>query len=209
MAIYPGDVSNEAVKAVSNALEHRAATSAFLPSRLRNSNANALAIAMPHRVAYLPFDKIDRDAKLREVAQIGPWRFLVQEKQPHEKSENIVEVERYISIASATAVQTETGEYEFGELNEGPFVAETEDAIRSAEKLAVVKAGHFEALFLGVPAVYVGALWLWDRHGETDFFIPMPSPLQSEVFEEPMKETQFLKFLRNLAGEDPLYLRAG
>jgi hypothetical protein len=203
MPIYPGDVPNEVVKAVSHALAHRAATSAFFPSNLGKANARALAITMPHRVAYLALEDVKLDTNLREKAQIGCWRFLVQEGKGHEippkGNDELPEFEHYESIASATAVQSETGEYELGELNEGPFVAETENEIRSAEKLEDVKAGHFEAFFLVVPAFYVGALWLQDRDGKHDKFIPMQSPLHRMRSDVPMTDAQFLGFLDRLA----------
>jgi hypothetical protein len=209
MPIYPGDVPNEAVKAVSHALAHRAATCAFFPSGLGSANARALAITMPHRVAYVALEDVVRntdrtlDTRLREIAQIGCWRFLVQvgsgRELPPKGNDELPEFEHYESIASATTVQSETGEYQLGELNEGPFVRETEHEIRSAEKLEEVKAGHFEAFFLVVPAIYVGALWLQDRDGKDDKFIPMRSPLHRMRSDSPMTDAEFLGFLDKLA----------
>jgi hypothetical protein len=61
-----------------------------------------------------------------------------------------------------------------GQVNEGPFVTGTEDAIRRAEQLDQVRRGKFAPVFLLVPAVYVAALWLEDEQSTADLVMVMP-----------------------------------
>jgi hypothetical protein len=199
MPIHPSDPPSEAIRAVSQALADRAAKSAFLSSDLRRAKADALAIAMPHRVAYLPLDKTRRDANLREDALIGPWRFIVYERRRRDANERpVTDIDQYVPIAAATADPTAAAQYELGELNEGPFVAGTDNAIRLAENLEAIQKGDFEAFLLTVPAVHVVALWLQDRGGHEDILMPIPPSNPTLVAYQPVTPRAFLDILHDL-----------
>lgn len=191
MAIEPAYVPATAVEAVTQGLIRRAAAGSFVSPNLARANRNALSLAMPHRVAYLPFNAVRPDLDLREAVQFGSWRFLVHEK----KGENT-----FLPIAAVTAVPDKTG-HQLGELDEGSLVAGTEQAIRRGEELSQVREGRFEACLLIVPSLYVLALWLRDhcRRDKTDVFLAIPPSHSDLPSVEPMSEVAFIGILNKLA----------
>jgi hypothetical protein len=201
MAVDRSDAPAGALEAVQRVLGSRAATSTFSQSRLSVARPRALSLSMPHRVAYLPLEGIHRTANLRKAARLGSWRFLVHEKQRRAITENGVtsKKDEYVPIAAATAGMTQAATYQLGEINEGPLVKGTEEAIRRAEMLEEVRQGSFEALLLMVPAVYVAALWLQDRNGESDIILTIPSSNPALVPYHPMTSAAFLTTLHELA----------
>jgi len=136
---------------------------------------------------------------------MGGWRFLVHEKRPRLAASDgaKTESEEYTPIAAATAVLTAGSTYELGELNEGPFVTGTEEAVRRAEKSEEVRKRRFDALMLIVPAIYVAALWLWDRDGEADTVLTIPPSNPALVPYQPMTTAAFLDVVHRLAQKVP------
>jgi hypothetical protein len=106
-------------------------------------------------------------------------------------------------IAAVDAVQGEKGDYRFGQVNEGPFTAATEDAIRRAEKLDQVLRGRFVPAFLLVPALYTAALWLEDQDSDADLVMVMPPAPKDLATFSPMPVDPFLKVLARLAALIP------
>jgi len=104
-------------------------------------------------------------------------------------------------VESAAATHEST--YELGDLNEGPFVAGTDKAIRRAEMLPEVQNGRFEAFLLVVPALYVAALWLQDRDGDADLLLTIPPSNPALEPYAPMTSAAFLDIVRNLARKVP------
>ncbi|XSC44861.1 hypothetical protein ACF1BQ_000410 [Bradyrhizobium sp. RDT10] len=180
----------------------RAGKSKFPPSKLSVANLDTVFISMPHRIAYLPLGNIRRAVSLRAAATIGSWRFLIHEKKRRVVASNDGR-EEPVPIAAATMVTTASATYELGELNEGPFVAATEEAIRRAEKLPEVQKGRFEALLLIVPAVHVAALWLQDRDGDADLLLTIPPSNPALVPYRPMTSAAFLDIVHSLAQKVP------
>lgn len=204
MPIEPIDAPDTygAFEVVHRTLSRRASAGAFSLPRLSKADPGRLTIAMPHRVESLALGDLRRGTlpkrkKKQELTeeekkeQTDCWRFLVlEDREP---------------IAAATAIRA-AGKlgFEFGGLDEGPFVRGTEEAILRAEDLAQVQDGQFEAVLLLVPARYVVALWLQDRSsqaaddrsGETDllFAIPPSNPALDPA--EPMPPARFLEALR-------------
>jgi hypothetical protein len=129
---------------VYSTLSSRASASAFSLPTLAKANPSTLAIAMPHRVEFLALRDIRRETIPKEE-KTDCWRFLV--------------LEGATPIAAATAIRAESEKFEFGGLDEGPFVRGTQQAVSRAEDLLEGK-GEFEAVLLLVPARYVAALWL-------------------------------------------------
>ncbi|MCK1542563.1 hypothetical protein IVA87_02150 [Bradyrhizobium sp. 147] len=202
MPIHPSDPPAAAVEAVRRAVANRAGKSKFPRSNLSVANPNAVSISMPHRIAHLPLGNIHRAANLRTAAVLGNWRFLVHETKRRIVADNDGR-EEPVPIAAATMVTSAAGTYELGELNEGSFVAATEEGIRRAEKLPEVQKGRFEALLLIVPAVYVVALWLQDRDGDADLLLTMPPSNPALVPYRPMTSPAFLDILHKLAQKVP------
>lgn len=194
MGIELGCVPATAVEAVSAGVIDRI-TSALLASRNHaRPDRGALSLAMPHRVAYLPFDRVKTDLDLRKAVEMGSWRFLVHERQVSAGEE------KFVPIAAVTAVAVDDG-HQFGDVNEGPLVAGTEQAVRRAEDLDQVRQGRFEPYLLMIPSLYVVALWLQDRgsYGKTDIYLAMP-PSHSDLPPfTPMHSADFVKILNQLA----------
>src|SRR5215831_10937629 len=114
-----------AYEAVRSTIGNLAAQAAFRTPALRRADPAAVELSTPHQMAILRLDRIRGAKDIRSAVDIKGWRFLV-----HEGTR---------VIAAIDAVQGEKGDYRFGQVNEGPFTAATEDAIRRAEKLDQVR----------------------------------------------------------------------
>ena len=195
MPIKPIDVpeTEGAFEVVHQALTSRAQTASFGLPRLSRADPRTLWIALPHRVEFLALGDLRRDGirrdRVRTDAKADCWRFLVlEEREP---------------IAAATAFRAGDAGFAFGDLNEGPFVKATADAIVRAEALAEVRDGQFEAALLVVPALYVLALWLQSlprqaadgRPGEADLLIALRSSNPALDPEEAMAPAPFFETL--------------
>lgn len=199
MPIKPIDAPDTqgAFEVVQQALTSRALISSFSLPRLSRADPRTLWIALPHRVEFLALGDLRRDGirrdRVRNDEKADCWRFLVlQEREP---------------IAAATAFRADDGRFAFGDLNEGPFVKATADAIVRAEALAEVREGQFEAALLVVPALYVLALWLQSlprqsadgRPGEADLLIALRSSNPALDPEEAMAPAPFFEALSRQA----------
>jgi hypothetical protein len=160
MALRIADPPRAARNAVHATLGHPAMASAFRTPAVRLASADALALSTPHRVALLPLDRIGPKTSLPSDVQWRGWRFLVHH------GDRIV--------AAADTVTGARGKHAFGHLNQGPFVAGTEAAIRRAESHGVMKQRDFEPVLLMVPALYVMALWLRDLESDRDRVTVIP-----------------------------------
>lgn len=191
MPIIPVEASETegAFEVVHRTLSSRALASAFSLPSLAKADPQRLSIAMPHRVEFPDLSDMRRDT-IPKKKEADCWRFLVlEEREP---------------IAAATALRAEAEGFEFGGLNEGPFVKGTEDAILQAEALAEIREGQFEAVLLVVPGLYVVALWLQDlgskaakaHSSESDLLIALPPSNPALDAGEPMPPASFLEALR-------------
>ena len=160
MALHAALPPNAARHAVHAMLGQPSTASAFRTPAARLAAPDALALSTPHRVAFLPLDRIGAKTTLRGDAEMRGWRFLVHH------GDRIV--------AAATTVAGARGTHRLGHLNQGPFVAGTEQAIRRAEAHHATRQRHFEPVYLMVPALYVMALWLRDLEGERDRVMIIP-----------------------------------
>lgn len=183
----PGvETPDAASEAVIIGMRRRATDRGFWTPKLKYANLNALRLCNPHRVAFVPLDRIPRKFDpmaattiLRAATQILGWRFLIyDEEQP---------------IAAARALLFESGEYRLTELNEGPFVEGTAEAFRVARK----RLPSFEPLFLNVPALCVAALWMRERKGNEDRFLEMDRSKPFHI--EKQGSGKFLTHLADLA----------
>jgi hypothetical protein len=189
MPLHAVDPPIAAYEAMRSVLSDLASHAAFRTPALRRADPASLALSTPHRFAVLPLNQIRRQTGLRTAAEMKGWRFLVHDGQR--------------VVATVDAIETDKGEHQFGQLNEGPLTAGTEDAIRRAERLDAVRKGHYEPAFLLVPALYVAALWLQDRDGDSDLVLPMaPAPQELKPY-EPMSAGAFLEVLVRLAARVP------
>ncbi len=99
----------------------------------------------------------------------------------------------------------ESGQYRFGQVNEGPFAVATEDAIRRAEKLDALRKSQFIPNFLLVPAVYTAALWLEAQTPDADLLMVMPpAPKEFSTPFTPMPVQPFLAILEAATGRSSI-----
>jgi hypothetical protein len=188
----PLDVSNPpiaAYEAVQSVVSDLAGKSGFRTPALRRAEPSKLALSTPHRIAILPLNRLRQGKELRGSTEIRGWRFLIHDGDR--------------VIASTDAVLNQKGGFDFGQVNEGPFNASMEQAIRKAEGLPTVQKAHFEPVVLVVPALYIVALWLHTPDGENDLVLPLP-PTPSELRPlEPLAAKDFWSVARRLAERVP------
>jgi hypothetical protein len=176
-----------AEKAVRSMLGRIVATDPDHVRALRSASPSSLAISTPHRVAVLGLDRIRRGMSLRSAAQKKGWRFLVH------RGDDVV--------ATANSSISDKGKHRFAHINDGPFVAGTERAIRRAELLQSVQKGRFEPLLLLVPAVHVVALWLRNLDKDADLIMPIsPAPKGLRPY-QPLATHDFVAVVAALASQ--------
>jgi hypothetical protein len=121
-----------------------------------------LALTAPHAMYNVSLAAIINEVPIDDAPQTA-WRYLVDAGDG--------------AVASSEVAIAPGGQLTFAQLNEGPFVAGTEQALRDAEQIPEVANGNYEARVLRVPALDVAALWLKDLDGGDDLIVPLdPSP---------------------------------
>ena len=137
----------------------------FSARGLRRARAGQLSATAPHEVLTLSLADAARGAL--DGARPTGWRYLL-------------EVESEV-VAAAETHSDEGGRHAFAQVNDGPFVLGTVDALAAAEKAADEEEERpVTFCLLEVPALYLMALWLQPEGGEgvaDSRFIPVaPSP---------------------------------
>lgn len=121
-----------------------------------------LALTAPHAMYNVSLEAIINRVPIDDAPQTA-WRYLVDAGDG--------------AVASSEVAIGADGQLTFAQLNEGPFVAATAQALRDAERIPEVANGNYEARVLRVPALYVLALWLKDLDDSNDLIIPLdPAP---------------------------------
>jgi len=183
MPLEIADPPTQAREVVRARLSQLAHSNAFRTPGLRRASPDTLAMSTPHRVALLPLERIRRGLSLRAAVQKKGWRFLIHGDD---------------RIVAAVETTVRRG-HRFSHLNEGPFVAGTERAIRLAEASAPIKRGRFVPALLAVPALHLTALWLQDLEDTADRLIAMaPTPPEFRAFRV-VSDAQFVAALLKAA----------
>jgi hypothetical protein len=188
----PLDVSNPpiaAYEAVQSVVSDLAGKSSFRTPALRRAEPKKLALSTPHQIAVLPLDRLRQANEFRRAVEFRGWRFL------------ILDGDRV--IASTDAVVSQTGGFEFGQINEGPFNGGMEQAIRKAEELPAIQKSHFEPVVVLVPALYIVALWLRSPQEENDLILPLPPAPGELPALEALAIRDFMAVARRLAERVP------
>jgi hypothetical protein len=155
--------------------------SKFSTKALRGARKDQLDISTPHQVFTMGLDDITSGAGLDRAQPVG-WRYLVEEGGQ--------------LIASAETTLAPDGTHEVSQFTEGPFVAETDKAVKAVRKLPQLEAAGFELRLLRIPALYVMALW--PVAPATDLLVPLaPSPIGKDG--KAMPAAEFLADLSELA----------
>ncbi len=153
----------------------------FSTKALRGAHKDRLDLSTPHQVFTIGLDDITSGGGLDKAQPVG-WRYLVEDGGQ--------------LIASAETTQAPDGTHEVSQFTEGPFVAETDKAVKAVRKLPQLAAAGFELRLLRIPALYVMALWL--HSPVTDLFVQLaPSPTHKEG--KPVQAAEFLADLTELA----------
>ena len=159
--------------------------SKFTTKALRGAHKDRLDLSTPHEIFTMGLDDITSGAGLDRAQPVG-WRYFVEEGGQ--------------LIASAETTLAPDGTQEASSFNEGPFVAETDKAVKSIRKLPQLEAAGFELRLLRIPALYVMALWL--HAPATDLVVPLaPSPIGKDG--KAMPAAEFLADLSELASSRP------
>ena len=114
----------------------------------------------PHPIQTLNLSDIVNSSDLARARHIG-WRFVVSTSDGRQIS---------------TGVQSDPSntDHSFGQLNQGPFVAATEQVLNSLQNDPLIQQGNYTFSVLRIPALYVMALWLHDQDGKEDRIVPIP-----------------------------------
>lgn len=157
--------SQDALQAALDGIQKRAATRGFLTPNMKKADPNALQLCWPHRLAFVQLNELFAEGTLRNAVRISGWRFFVLE------SENL--------IAAAHVARTDRGELRLSELNEGQFVGNTLDALKTiileaeSEKKDRVRLPSFELLLLVAPAVCFVGWWAQFENKQDDWILPV------------------------------------
>lgn len=147
---------------------------------------------MPHTVHFMSVPEVLDRQRLAEMPIVA-WRFLLfgDDDMP------------------LAAAQIPAGERRGEiELNVGPFVASTHEAVVSASSLEQVRQAHYQLRLLRVPALYVMALSLTtDREGD-ELIVPL-HPIPREVRLAPHRPTTRDRFFHALAAPAQKAARRG
>ena len=189
MPLHTIDPPMAAYETVRSKIADLAAQGGFRTPALRRADPGTIALSTPHRTAVLGLNRITGAKDLRSTAELKGWRFLVHQETA--------------VVAAIDALQSDKSQYGIGHVNEGPFVAGTENAIRRAEQLDEVRKGRFAPIFLLVPALYVAALWLENQEGTTDLVMVIPPGPKDLTPYSPMPVPPFLDALARLAALVP------
>jgi hypothetical protein len=153
----------------------------FSTKALRDARRDRLDLSTPHQVFTMGIDAVTSGEGLAGAQPVG-WRYLVEEGGQ--------------LIASAETTPMPDGTHEVSQFTEGPFVAETDKAVKAVRRLPQLEAAGFELRLLRIPALYVMALWL--HSPAADLMVPLaPSPIRKEG--KPVPAAEFFTDLSDLA----------
>jgi hypothetical protein len=150
MALLVPDPPDGSLSALRTALGALAARGQFGARAVRRARPKQLTVTTPQQVFTLGVTDLVERPSLK-AAQPTAWRYLV-------------EVDKRV-VAAAETNLSDGGSHTFSNLNHGPFVAGTIQALDAAERIA--SSLDAEVRLLHIPALYFVALWLLPV-GQTD-----------------------------------------
>lgn len=163
MAMYFSSSPKNGEQLVQNGLVRVVARGLAAPAHLRQINLNSAKIRDAHAVYDLGLDAIRAGADLTATKR-SAVRYIVDDaNKPIVAAEVLVDGnERATLLAN---------------LNSGPFVASSAQALSDLARSAEVKAGSFEVRLLRVAPLAVMAVWLKSDTAEPDIIYPIvPAP---------------------------------
>ena len=147
---------------------------------LRGASPAGLELTDPHETFVLGLDDLLASPDLSRARPTG-WRYLVRSGgEP---------------VAAAHSAEPSPGEHVLAQVNEGPFVGATVEALTAAAG----QEGSYVPRVLNIPALHAVALWLHDG-GDGDLLVPLaPFPLDVPTG-QPMPAAELLSRLAESAG---------
>jgi hypothetical protein len=153
--------------------------------------AGLLSLSLPHQLAALSVQDINVGVNLRDVAEVGNWRFLLYKRSKGKQNWTV-------AGAISVAMNNLSKEYVLVEVEKSSLVDRFERAVRYAESLNDVRQGRYEVLLVIAPSIYVPALWLRDQIGNDDLFLKIPNtpqflpsgPVTSDKFVQSLVESK-------------------
>ena len=154
---------------------------------LTTTASENVALTSPHELRHVGLDALADQRPLDDSETTG-WRYLVETGGR--------------AVAGAEVVtDADSGGAVFSQLNEGPFVQATAEALQGLEDRPEVAAGSYQVRMVRIPALYVVALWLEDREGDRDLVLPLaPAPAYLDTGRL-YEEQEFLEALAGPARE--------
>jgi hypothetical protein len=155
------------------------------PLTARGVDLTSPQLSPPHAVFDLRADVVARGGGLESATATG-FRYLVQAGGANIAAGEVLTDSN--GVASLLA-----------NINYGPFVEATAQALTEVAKLPAVGAGSFEARLLRFSAIALMALWLKSDSGDGDFVYPLaPAPPSLEAG-GPYTAGEFIQIIRPLA----------
>jgi len=178
MVVKIVDAPRAAQEAVLEVLDYLCEIMALQPTALHDARPGQIKLVLPMRMAFLPLDRIERGARLRDTTTETAWRFLVQagDAKP---------------AAAAQAVMTGPNTYRFGGISEGAAVAGTAVGYERARSLPIVAGRDYEPWLLAAPAIHTLALWLHGPEPAADLVLPLP-PSRTLAHLQPLSAADFM-----------------
>jgi hypothetical protein len=169
MSLHTPDLSSSARDAINTGLADLASRPKYAKRGLSRAMAGApepdLAVAAPHDIYNLPLSALVESAKPDSAEQVGRRCLVTSQGEP------IATVELPDPDGESGIVTTH-----------GPFTKSTAEAVGSVESSSEVADGEYDLRMLRVPGIYLMALWLKDRQGQDDIFVPLsPAPAGLEA----------------------------
>lgn len=155
------------------------------PLSARGVDFTTLQLSPPHAVYDMRADVVASGGGLESATATG-FRYLV-----HADSVHVAAGEVHTDASGAATL--------LANLNYGPFVEATAQALTQVAGLGAVRAGSFEVRLLRFSAIALVALWLKADSGGGDIVYPLapaPPPLQAE---SPYTAGDFIAAIRPLA----------
>jgi len=152
----------------------------------RVAASEVVQLVQPHPVYDLRADEVAKGGGLSTAVKTG-FRYLVQtDDQGH---------------VAAGEVQTDSegSARLLANINYGPYVKATADAVSKVQTLPQVGSGSYELRLLRFAAVYLVAIWLKPDHGDGDILYPLaPAPTGLEA-DRPYSEQELFQVIRPIA----------